>query len=1140
MRIANGQVRLSASDISNHLGCRHLTTLNHQLALNRLEKPAYRPATEVLQHRGMEHEKAYLEHLRKEGREILELPEAGSDPANRQATLEAMKRGVDVIAQATFFTAEWFGRADVLLRVNHPSALGPWSYEVADTKLSQTTKAGTILQLCLYSELLGEAQDLLPREMHVVVPRRDFEPESYRVKDYLAYYRLVRGRLSQAVEQDPDSATTYPTPTAHCDICQWWKNCTDRRRADDHLCLVAGLGRDHETQLKDWDIPTLTALANADSTFDRPKRGSQSTYEKLHHQARLQLESRGLAVPLYELLAMEPERGFCRLPEPSPGDIFLDLEGDAFVEPQGLEYVIGWVVENDGQPHYETIWSLDDFEERSAFDQFMQFVIDRLQHYPGLHIYHYAPYEPSAFKRMMGKHALHEEGVDALLRGGKFVDLYAVVRQGLRAGVERYSIKDLEPLYGFERELPLREASTARFVVETALEMGRPEQITRERRAELNAYNRDDCVSTLRLRDWLEKLRYQLTVDGEEIARPAQESGKPSKKLDAKLRQAQAIRDQLLSDVPTIAEERNPKQEALWLLAHMIEWHRREIKVKVWEKYRLSELSDLERLDEPRAIGGLEFSCRNELGTPQNPVDRYTFPLQDFNASDRVAYVDADTRLGTVVAVDSDRGTLDVKKTQKTAKLHPKSLFFHRLIGGGAIEESILRLAEYIAERGLDDPGPHQVAVDLLLRRPPRGVPASNGHLRLPEENLIASASRIASALDCGVLPIQGPPGAGKTYTGARMIVELVRQGKTVGITALSHKVIRHLLDETIVASQEGEVDLRAVQKVGGDHGELAKDGPIIETEDNDRVASALASGEAQVGAGTAFLWARPDLANSVDVLVVDEAGQMALTIALGAAQAAKSIILVGDPQQLEQPTQGAHPEGADKAALDHLLDGRQTVLPDRGLFLDHTWRLHPSICSFTSEMFYEGRLHARPGLEHQAIVGRGPLSGSGLTYLPTIHAGNQSSAPEEVDIIAKLVEQTLVADTHWTSSDGSHQPLTLGDILIVAPYNAQVMLLSQRLPNAKVGTVDKFQGQEAPVVIYSMTSSTPQDAPRGMEFLYSRSRLNVATSRARCLCVLVGSPALFEPDCRTPRQIELANALCYYLEHASKVTLGD
>jgi superfamily I DNA and/or RNA helicase len=271
-----------------------------------------------------------------------------------------------------------------------------------------------------------------------------------------------------------------------------------------------------------------------------------------------------------------------------------------------------------------------------------------------------------------------------------------------------------------------------------------------------------------------------------------------------------------------------------------------------------------------------------------------------------------------------------------------------------------------------------------------------------------------------------------------------------------------------------------------------------------------------------------------VDVLFIDEAAQMSLANVLAVSQAADSVILLGDPRQLEQPIQGVHPDGADVSALDHILGPHVTVPPDRGLFVPETWRLHPTICAFNSELFYEGRLFSRPGLENQKVKSKGRLNGAGLRYLAVEHSGNQNSSQQEADAVRDLVAEILGAGSTWVDRNGVEAAIWLEDILIIAPYNSQVFELQERIPGARIGTVDKFQGQEAPIVIYSMTTSSHTDAPRGMEFLYSANRLNVATSRARCLCVIVASPRLFEAECKTPRQMQLANAFCRYMELAS------
>ncbi len=500
---------------------------------------------------------------------------------------------------------------------------------------------------------------------------------------------------------------------------------------------------------------------------------------------------------------------------------------------------------------------------------------------------------------------------------------------------------------------------------------------------------------------------------------------------------------------------------------------------------------------------------------------------------------------GKVVALDGQAGTIDLRRQVTWERPHPTSLVPQGPFDTREQRNALLRLGEWVREHGLDDAGPYQAAIDLLGGRAPRvmGVEAGSP-LSGPGEGMLEAAKRIGLALDGTTLAIQGPPGSGKTFTGARMILELVRAGRKVGICAFSHKAIGNLLDEVCEAATAEGIAIRAIQKADEDDRCSAD---IVEcTGDSGEVLRELQAGNVDIAAGTSWLWCRAEFAGSVDTLFVDEAGQMSLANVLAMAGAARNVVLLGDPQQLNQPVKGSHPPGAEKSALEHLLAGRQTIPPERGLFLATTWRMHPDICRFTSEVFYDDRLETEPSLSRQsvgqsgaarsgAVPGAvpGDLRGTGIRFLEVPHAGNRNASMEEVAVVDRAVRSLLDEGT-WTDRHGQTRPLTLEDILVVAPYNTQVRRLLEALPNgARVGTVDKFQGQEAPVVFFSMATSDPEAAPRGMDFLYSMNRLNVATSRARGLSVIVCSPSLLKVRCRTPAQMRLANALCRFVELA-------
>jgi uncharacterized protein len=1111
MKAQERGLSLSATDLSNFLACRHRIGLEMAAAAGKIRKRRFNdPQLEALFRRGLEHERAHVEALGSDGRSVIDLSEAPNHEVAMERTLAAMHDGADVIVQAALAHGAWQGQPDVLVKVATPSPVfGGWSYEVEDTKLARETRAGAILQLGLYCELLALAQGVRPERFRVITP---IGTQEFRFDEFAAYFRWVRAGLETTSQGDFEGllSETYPEPCDHCDICPWVSRCDERRRKDDHLSLVAGISRLQRRELAEREVHTLQALAELPLPIGfKPRHGAAQSYEKVREQARLQLESRGKEIPSFELVEVVADEGLCLLPEPTPGDVFLDLEGAPFageIGAGGREYLFGVVtLDADGKPVYRAIWADSLAAEKRAFEELVDWIGRQRAAHPGAHVYHYAAYEPSALKRLMCRHATRENEIDVLLRAGAFVDLYTVARQSLRAGVERYSIKNLEPLYGNVREVDLKDARRHLQAMELALETDRFADLEPAVPRAVEGYNRDDCLSTVQLRDWLERLRADLVAKGERIPRPQPREGAPSEALDERQKRVEALRARLL-------ERDEPERR---VLAFLLDFHRREDKSGWWEYFRLRDLPEEELLDEPAAVAGLHFVMKVR-NVARSEVLRFAFPKQEIELrpGDELKLQEDQKKWAEVVRIDRNGQSIDVKVGPSRLNKRPTAAFRHKHFDTEVIEDALFALGE--------------------------GVAASNGD-PLAEKLLYArtSTSPNVATLRGSVLAIQGPPGSGKTWTGGTMICDLVAAGKKVGITATSHKVVQNLLRSVEHEAKGRNLRVRLAHKDDPDEDEPPSS--VRFTNDNGEALALLERAEIDVLGGTAWLWTRPEFAKSVDVLFIDEAGQMSLANALAVTQAAHGLVLLGDPQQLDQPRKGVHPNGIAVSALEHILGPNvKTMPPERGIFLPETRRFGSKICAFTSEVFYEGKLAPSRALdlERQALVG-GPLDGAGLFLVEVAHAGNRSASDEEVEVVARLVERLLARGSKWIDAAGNGAQLEPANVLVITPYNAQLARLAERLPErVEVGTVDKFQGRQAPVVIYSMATSSPELAPRGMEFLYSLNRLNVATSRAQCAAVVVASPRLFEPECKSPEQMRLASALCRFREMATALAV--
>jgi uncharacterized protein len=1083
--------------------CRHRTALDIAGALGHLEKPKNSDGTPTAAQRlGMAHEQAFLEQLRSNG--PVEVIEGANLSLSQKAamTVRAMRAGAPWIYQAAFEWGRWQGYADFLKRVDRPSSLGTYSYEAIDTKLKRSPVPTHLLQLGLYSTFLADIQGMDPEQMHVVLG--DGQVSSFRLKEFQFYIQRQRDRLMAFVATP---VNTRAVPVRACALCDWKEACEDEWERLNSLWLVAGITNGQRKKLEAIGVRTIGDLA---AHVGPILRMNQKSLERLTQQATLQHARREGGKPTVQLRSAEAGKGLSRLPRPNLGDVFFDMEGDPFV-PGGLEYLFGLYFASAPQNTFRAVWAHDRISEREALREVLFTLTEHFGKYPQAHLYHYNHYEPTALKRLCSFHATGEELLDDMLRQGRFVDLYRVVQQGILTSESGYSLKNLEIFYLDKRS---GDVATASDSVE-AYERFRESQ-DHGILESIRQYNEVDCRSTAGLRDWLVA-----------AVRPA----------DLAWWQAEAT--DLRTPSETVSDPFETDRAALWssllenragldeetrrLVLELCAFHHREDKPAWWQVFDCAEKESAELIDHLDCLAGLE--ARGGISKIKRSFARdYRFPVQEtkMRAGQRVRAKIAQLPGVTIQELDTVEGMATIQFGPKAGS--PPDVL--DLIPDGPIDNAVLRSAvRVVAEDIAAGHHRYQAVEDILCQRTPR-IDQHMDHRPLvdPGASLIAELSSVIQRMQNTYLAIQGPPGTGKTFSSSHIIASLIERGARVGVTSNSHKAINNLVKAVADRARERSLEFEMVKKVG-----------VGEVDGIDTMVTNVATNEEaasdhwQLVAGTAWLFSRSEYDQTLDYIFVDEAGQMALANIVAVGRSARNIVLVGDPLQLSQPVQGVHPHNSGCSALEHVLAGHATIPPDKGILLPVSHRMHPRISAFISDLIYEGRLSSFGATGNQRILTPDPAHGiveAGISFVDVDHDGNSQSAEEEAGEIATIVDRLLGRE--YSDANRSIRQLALNDLLIVAPYNAQVNLLKQSLPpDARVGTIDKFQGQEAPVCIISMTTSSSEDLPRDIAFLFSRNRLNVAISRAKCLAIVVASPRLLDVECRSVDDMRLVNTLC-------------
>jgi len=1116
---------------------------------------------------GLRHEQVLLNKLEAEDHRIARLPGKQTE-ADYAATKAAMEEGFDFIHQASLCNDEMRGSADLLRRIEQPSALGAWSYIPIECKLASKPKTTFLVQASAYCELLTPLLGQRPDHFELYLGGGRFQ--RYATDQFWAWYQLLRQRYRTFRQSFDPQAIPEDMPGDHGS----WSAFIEQRLADQRdLMLVANMRQSQRLKLRAAGITTIDELAALPGGTAVPGLNPETLHE-LRQQAELQLTPADPdGRPAYRLRPVVNGKGLAALPAADEGDIWFDMEGiQDSVAATKLEYLFGACYRDTpgGKPQFKAWWAHTPLDERKAFEQWVDWVETRRARYPGLRVYHYASYEKTAMRRLAQQHCTREAVIDEWLRSGLLVDLLPVVTGSIVLGEPSYSIKKVEHLYMERRQAEVTNAGDSVVAYLNWQSSGEPDHpgalpAGSPLLKDIENYNREDCESTVLLHDWLRNLKREQGLPEE----PLQQGGEtqepkelwPLEQLSAQL--LAELPEELQSDPPANASEtllaaqaecgrRGMSWRVQRLLAQLLPFHHREAKVAWWayfDRRNKAELSPSDLIDDGEAIAEARWRSVEPRESKLTGADYHTFsfdPAQPLklraDSGDRGLQLEI-PETGLKLSVES----LDAERGSVTLKLPWRKRDQRRADGlSDGIPDrltSLIKVPADISEKLRDSlleqanawlagsqPLPPAM-LQLLERQPVAELEALNSAIAAEPSSVASRLARFLANCSACTLALQGPPGTGKSTVTGQVIAQLVADGKRVAISSNSHAAINNLLIKAHTTCQNQGL---------GDQVVKCSSSKTEEVLERERIPlmppTAITDAMAVVG-GTAWMFCREELAGQFDLLVVDEAGQMSLANLLVMARCAKTILLVGDQQQLSQPSQADHPGDSGLSCLEYLMQGAHVVPAERGVFLATSWRMEPSLTAMVSELFYDGRLQANPANAANAISWRQPfisasgqpMASQGLVFEPVLHSGWSVVCEAEIDRIEEIID-ALLNGSYCHAEAGGESRGVLGpkQILVTAPYNVQVNRLEQRLgQRARVGTVDKFQGQEAPVAIHSLTASNGDAAPRGLGFLLEPNRLNVAISRAQCLSIVVGSPGLTTGIANTVEEAEQINRLC-------------
>ena len=1127
MRIIKNNFYTSPSDLNNFVSCKYLVKNEIKFLNQEIEKNEESFDKKLWKEFGLKHEKKHFKLLSAKYKKSISIKQDIDEKERNKQTLAAIKKGYDLIYHAYLIDEDFRGECDFLIKSNMPSNLGDFSYEVYDTKITRKPRPRHILQITSYSHMLSKIQGIVPQKMYLIDGTD--KTRYYKTKEYLDFYLFTKNNFEKYLK-NISKEKIYPEKCDHCEICDFADECEKIWVKDNYINQVAKINRSQIEKLKKIGIKTVEELANCNPDKIKVKINKQTLKDRIS-QAKLQEEKRKTGKTKYIILDPDVGKGFYHLPKPDEGDLFYDIEGFPQEDGRGFEYLHGIYYKNGKNHEFKPFWAKD-FEkkyEKENYIELIKFFKSHFKKYPKAFIYHYADYEKRSLRQLASLYSSdYPEGynfVDTLLREEKFVDLRLIINQSVRTSEKDMSLKSIEGvLYNFNRKGDVKRA-------EDSVRLYDFWSATKDAKTkkDIIEYNEEDCISTFHLREFLVSNKPE-SIDW------FSKKEKTEKKYQNKkpVEEWEKVEADLLKSLEKKSLKDNPLTETI---RNLIGFHRREQKPEWWAIFDRMKKSHDELEDDPECIGQCVLQSPEPEKIEKNVVFTYQFNDQDYKLKEDTSIYDVHTRLSLgkiteIIENSPNKNLVKIKITEKKFKSIGEMPKIISLTKGsppaiGVLEKALNKFViDYINKNGSS----YKAIINLLNRGNPDLKNIKSGSKLINEDKDITDESvNVIKQMNKTCLSIQGPPGTGKTYTSAKVIIELMKDGKRVGISSNSHPAIKNLLSEIERQAKNEKFEFQGMKKSSNSNlfeGEFIKD--VLDKDMPIDINDFL------LFAGTAWFFSKKDMENILDYLFIDEAGQVSLANTISMATSCKNLILIGDQMQLSQPIRGTHEGYAKLSSLDYILEDKDTIPPEQGIFLRETRRLNKKICKYISESFYDSRLVPHEVTKKRKLkLELNDIGDEGIFYIPTEHFGNSQRSDEEAELINNYYSK-IIGKTY--EDEKGKFKIDVKNNMVVAPFNVQANNIKQKLlkkfsKDTKVGTIDLFQGQEAKIVFISMTSSDAENLPRHKGFFFSRNRLNVAISRAQNVAIILMSPKLLMASANTIDQMKLINNFCKLLE---------